>query len=94
MPSSVRSSASYLLTTILSFVPFVVGVALLAVGVGYDVLYVGIPYQDPPPALEHQYQDNARIASRIEGWGGDLILLGLGAVVVTQVVLRVQRPSS
>lgn len=89
-----RSSASYLLPTILSFVPFVVGVALLAVGVGYDLLYVGIPYQDPPPLLERRYQDDGRIASRIEGWGGDLILLGLGTLVVTQVVLRAQRPSS
>jgi hypothetical protein len=94
MPGSVRSSVSYLLTTILSFVPFVVGVALLAVGVGYDLLYVGIPCQDPPPALERQYQENGRIASRIEGWGGDLILVGLGTVVLTQVVLRVQRPPS
>jgi hypothetical protein len=90
----VRSSASYLLPTILSFVPFVVGVALLAVGVGYDLLYVGIPYQDPPPALERRHQENGRIASRIERWGGDLIVVGLGTVVVTQVVLRVRRSSS
>jgi hypothetical protein len=91
----VRSSSSsgYVLPTILSFIPFVVGVALLAVGVGYDVFYVGIPYQDPPPALELKYQEDGRTASRIEGWGGDLILLGLGTVVVTQVVLRMHRPS-
>lgn len=94
MPASVRSSASYILTTILSLVPFVVGVALLAVGVGYDLLHVGTPYQDPQPALERRYQDNGLIASRIEGWGGDLILLGLATVVVTQVVLRAQRPPS
>ena len=88
-----RSSASYLLTTILSLVPFVVGVALLAVGVGSDLPYVGIPYQDPSPALERRHQENGLVASRIEGWGGDLILLGLATIVVTQVVLRAQRPS-
>jgi hypothetical protein len=87
----VRASTGYLLPTILSFVPFVVGVALLAVGVGYDLLYVGLPDQDPAPELERRYQEDDRLASRIESWGGDLILFGLGAVVVTQVVLRVRR---
>ena len=64
---------------------------MLAASVGYDALYAGIPYQDPPPELQRRYEANARVASQIEGWGGNVILIGIGTVVVTQVTVRVRR---
>lgn len=77
--------------TKLSFVPLVVGLGVLLVGLAFDVLYAGIPFQDPPPALALRYQANARIASGIEAWGANLALLGCGIVVVVQVVTRMRR---
>jgi uncharacterized protein involved in cysteine biosynthesis len=86
-----RSRTRSFLLTLLSFIPLVAGVTVFGVGFLYDALYAGIPYQDPPPDLERRYQANSKVASRIEGWGGNLILLGIGVVVVNQVDRRVRR---
>ena len=64
--------------------PVVIGVGLLFLGGGFifDVLFAGIPYQDPPPALQQQYASNAAIAQALYALGGLIILLGLVISIV------------
>jgi hypothetical protein len=61
--------------------------ALLAVGLGilvggfvYDVIFAGIPYQDPTPEMTARYMHHARIARSIEATG--LLIWALGVVNV------------
>ncbi len=68
----------------------VIGVGLLFLGGGflYDVLFAGIPYQDPPPTLQQQYAANAAIAQTLYALGGVIILLGIVISVVQWVRRR------
>ncbi len=68
----------------------IAGAALIAAGVGlvflgfvYDVLFAGIPYQDPPPELAAQYDREAWIAGFISWLGVPLLVTGGGALLVT-----------
>lgn len=58
------------------------GLSLLLGGFIYDVLFAGIPYQDPTPELEAQYDLHSRIAGLFYGSGGMVLLLGLIAIPV------------
>jgi hypothetical protein len=66
-----------------------IGVGLLFLGGGflYDILFAGIPYQDPTPALQQQYAANAATAQTLYALGGAIILVG----IVIGVVQWVQR---
>ena len=46
-----------------------VGLLLVVGGFVYDVIFAGIPYQDPPPELLERYDGHKRIASFICGLG-------------------------
>ena len=52
------------------------GVLLLLGGFVYDVLFAGIPYQDPTPALAADYARQARIASAIRWLGVGVFVFG------------------
>lgn len=52
------------------------GVFLIAGGFAYDVLFAGIPYQDPTPEMSARYAHHAHVASTIEIVGGSAFLLG------------------
>lgn len=67
----------------------VVGLLFLGGGFIYDVLFAGIPYQDPPPALQQQYAANAATAQMLYTFGIVIVLLG----IVIAVVQRVRRRS-
>jgi len=54
------------------------GLGLLFGGFAYDVMFAGIPYQDPTPELAQSYARNARIASYLMRAG--LGLMGLSVV--------------
>ncbi len=41
---------------------FGLGLLLLASGFVYDLVFAGIPYQDPTPAMSARYAFHARIA--------------------------------
>jgi hypothetical protein len=49
----------------------VLGITIIFIGFVYDVLFAGIPYPDPTPALQARYEFHSRIASMIRraGWG-------------------------
>jgi hypothetical protein len=62
-------------------IPIVVtacGVVVLFAGFVYDLVFAGIPYQDPPPELAARYAFHSHIASIIE-WGG-LLIVAIGAI--------------
>ena len=53
---------------------------IVFVGLVYDVVFAGIPYQDPPPELLADYNFHSTIASLIYKVGGIVFLLGLVAI--------------
>ena len=64
------------------FLLIILGIMLIFIGFAYDVLFAGIPYQDPTPALQARYELHSRIASIIR-WGGVGICLlgGMGGII-------------
>lgn len=64
----------------LAFAPLIAGLLFLAAGFAYQVVVVGIPFQDPPPALRAQYERDARTASMIMATGE--YLFGGGVLLV------------
>lgn len=61
--------------------PTLAGFGLIVLGFAYDVLFAGIPFQDPTPELKAQYTHHAAIAQAIELSG--VCLLGLGLIIAT-----------
>lgn len=63
----------------------VLGILFLISGFGYDVVFAGIPYQDPTPEMSARYAFHSRIASGLSILGGATVLaaavIGVGRVV-------------
>jgi hypothetical protein len=65
--------------------------ALLLAGFLYDLVFAGIPYQDPTPEMAASYASHASIASMIY-WSAALVFLAaVTAVVVRSRVRRKRR---
>ena len=64
------------------------GVCLIFGGFVYDILFAGIPYQDPTPEMAADYARHSRIASVIRGIGLGAFLFGCVAGVVRFVGRR------
>jgi hypothetical protein len=62
---------------LLTIAPLLLGGGLLVAGLLYDLHYAGIPYQDPTPQQQTQYDLHSSIASRLMGAGAVLMLAGL-----------------
>ena len=75
----------------LTFAPLIAGVLLLAAGFTYEVVVVGIPFQDPPPALRAQYERDARTASTIMSAGEYLLSGGVLLVAAAWALRRIRR---
>ena len=58
------------------------GIMIIFVGFVYDVLFAGIPFQDPTPAMLATYNFHATIASTIRWVGTGISLLGLIVIVI------------
>jgi len=56
----------------------------------YDVMFAGIPYQDPTPEMSARYAHHAHVASMIRWFGAAVSLLGVVAGIIRRVA---QRPS-
>lgn len=72
------------------FVMILLGGGIVFAGFVYDVLFAGIPYQDPTPALAAAYEYHARIASAIR-WSGAGIVIASGLVIFLQFLSRKAR---
>jgi hypothetical protein len=75
----------------LTFAPLIAGVLFLAAGFAYEVVVVGIPFQDPPPALRAQYERDARTASTIMSAGEYLLSGGVLLVAAAWALRRIRR---
>jgi len=64
-----------------------IGITILLLGFVYDVLYAGIPYQDPTPALQARYDFHSRIASSIRWSGVGICMIG-GAVEIIRLLMK------
>jgi hypothetical protein len=53
------------------------GVSFVLVGFLYDVLFAGIPYQDPTPELQSHWEFHKFVADVFYKTGGFVFLLGL-----------------
>ena len=60
----------------------VISILIVLCGFIYDVLFAGIPYQDPTPALQARYDFHSSMADWFYKTGGLLFLAGLVAVPV------------
>ena len=62
------------------------GLLLIAGGFIYDVLFAGIPYQDPTPEMSARYDLHSRVASVVYLAGVGAFLTGAAAVAYRLVV--------
>ncbi len=71
----------------LPFLLFVFGIILILTGFVYDVLFAGIPYQDPTPAMLANYNLHSQIASIIRWSGVGISIIGGLALIIRRVGL-------
>ena len=64
----------------------VVGVFVVLSGFAYEVNYVNIPYQDPPPELAASQAHHQLVAGRIVLIGSVMTLVGVLSAVVVRVL--------
>lgn len=64
----------------------VLGCAIVSFGFWYDVLFAGIPYQDPTPAMQAQYNFDQRVASLIRLVGEVLFAAAAAMLIVAALV--------
>lgn len=63
----------------------VIGFSVMFMGLIYDVLFAGIPYQDPTPELLAEYNRNKATATRLFYIGGFFSSAGSIAAVVMAI---------
>jgi hypothetical protein len=67
----------------------ILGIFLFFVGFTYDIIFAGIPYQDPTPELQANYVFHSNIASGIYLLGGILFLFGI--ILIPVILLNRKR---
>ena len=70
------------------------GILLLISGFGYDLMFAGIPYQDPTPEMSARYAFHSRIASAFYIVGGGALLVGAVSGVVRVITRRISNPQT
>jgi hypothetical protein len=61
------------------------GITIIFVGFVYDVLFAGIPYQDPTPMLVARYEFHSQIASMIRWSGVSISMIGGMAAILRRL---------
>lgn len=69
-------------------VAVVAGIAVILAGFVYDVLFAGIPYQDPPPGIAADYSRHSATASGIRWAGAALLSAGALASIAWRIAWR------
>jgi hypothetical protein len=57
-----------------------IGMLIVMSGFVYDVVFAGIPYQDPTPELQARYDFHSAVAESLYTTGGVVFLLGIVAI--------------
>ncbi|MFT6907474.1 MAG: hypothetical protein ACJAS1_004156 [Oleiphilaceae bacterium] len=68
------------------------GVCVFMGGFIYDILYAGIPYQDPTPEMSASYAHHSLIASMIRYGGFGIFLFGSVAAIIHFVTRQSKKP--
>jgi hypothetical protein len=66
------------------------GLVFLCLGLAYDVMFAGLPYQDPTPELQAGYEFHKGVAALIAQVGLGALALGLFGAVVQALARRTQ----
>ena len=61
---------------------FLIGIIIAAIGFVYNVLFAGIPYQDPSPQLLEKYNQNAFVSDLIIKFGLFVTLAGIVFIII------------
>ena len=69
----------------------VLGLLIVLAGFTYDVIFAGIPYQDPTPELQARYDFHSFIAGLFYKTGGIVLLVGI--VVIPVIWKKTKRKS-
>ena len=72
----------------LPFILIALGIIVFFAGFVYDVLYAGIPYQDPTPALAASYNFHSHIASIIRWSGMGICGIGGAAILIRWLAIK------
>lgn len=72
----------------LPFILIALGIIVIFAGFVYDVLYAGIPYQDPTPALAASYNFHSQIASIIRWSGLGICVVGGVAIFIRWLAIK------
>jgi hypothetical protein len=67
------------------------GLLLFVAGFIYDVIFAGIPYQDPTPEMSKQYALHSGIASTICKIGFGVFFVGLFTAIIQLVIRRARK---
>ncbi len=67
------------------------GLGLIITGFAYDVLFAGIPYQDPTPELQATWEFHKGVADLFYRTGGLVFLVGL--VAMPMIWIRLRKPA-
>lgn len=63
----------------------IAGLCLLVLGFGYDLVFAGLPYQDPTPQMQAEWTRHKTVASVIESMGFGLVFVGASVALVRWV---------
>ena len=66
------------------------GILLLAAGFAYDVVFAGLPYQDPTPEMILRFNNQKIISERIMQIGGLVLAVGITAMIFCFLTNRFQ----
>lgn len=68
------------------------GLFLLFAGFVYEVMFAGIPYQDPTPEMSARYARHVGIASTIRWCGAGVFFLGSSVGIVRRFARKTESP--
>ncbi len=74
------------------FALILLGITIVMGGFAYDVLFAGIPHQDPTPAIVAGYNFHAKVASTIRWCGMSVSAIGVVAMIV-RTLLKKNHPT-
>ena len=75
----------------LTFWLSLLGLTVFGIGFFYEVIYAGIPYQDPTPAMEEKYNYHSYVGSSIQTYGIIIFIAFYAIGKIIKVVEALQR---
>ena len=67
------------------------GFAVTVAGFAYDLVFAGLPYQDPTPEMQARWRHHSGVASIFELAGVSVLLLGATGLAVVRAWSQVTR---